>query len=533
MNLRYILFFLLGLFIIHFVYSQSDKFLVTGPYDSVKVIITKGDKQLTLQNGWSFNANKDDFLMGPSQSPLMKIPTIKQAIYRVEYGKRILNPFAIQQAKVLSLDEKLRFEKINLLFLSVFTGILFGMILFNILVYFSVKDRAYLYYILFILSFIILWLIIYGLGFKYLWSSLPTFQLKAPWYFIVIQTLFAFLFSLRYLNVENQYNSIVRFYFIIISLIIIVVTINNNELINMYISFLVESIFISIIFPLVYKKYKNNYEPSKYYMSAFIVLIISSIISLFGEIHFIEKTIYTQYATLMGASLMTIIFAGGLSQRLKLLQAEINNQQLKEEIIKSELKLRKLLLIESNHRIKNNLQLIYSLLNIQKKKINNDAVKEIFEDIQHRLKAMSNFHHLIVDIENNDLVDIIDLMKKVFVKYERIVEINYSCFQKQLYFPSKKSLSIILIINELLNNTIKHKLNENVKVDIIINKNNGKLELVYKDNGGLDNLNKIESNSSGIGVLLIDGLVNQLNAKKEITVNNGLEFKLILKDIEQ
>ncbi|HPQ05183.1 MAG TPA: histidine kinase dimerization/phosphoacceptor domain -containing protein, partial [Methanothermobacter sp.] len=223
-----------------------------------------------------------------------------------------------------------------------------------------------------------------------------------------------------------------------------------------------------------------------------------------------------------------------------ILYAKINFSRLEDEIItiidditplKESIKEKELLLREIHHRVKNNLQIISSLLGMQERKIKNQEFKNMLSGSKERIKSIALLHeHLYqsTDLASVKIKDYIEnLVTKTLQAYPTDIHITTDI--EDITLNIETSLPLGLIINELLTNTIKHA--NATKAEIKLKKTNQELKLHYKDNGKGLTEDEIEK-SEGLGWQLIKSLTNQLMGKLTIKDNKGLDLMITFKELK-
>lgn len=207
---------------------------------------------------------------------------------------------------------------------------------------------------------------------------------------------------------------------------------------------------------------------------------------------------------------------------------ESNNLQLVASIKEKEI-----LLKEIHHRVKNNLQLVMSLLYIQSKEkgINMDDFIEIS---QSRIISMALIHENLY--QTNDLckVDfseyINNLIESIGANYNNFRnEIQLEANVEQVYLDIQKAIPLGLIINELISNAYKHGfINSNKgKIIIQLKQLDCNFELIVKDDGiGISNK---QSSNKTLGLELVKQLTAQINGVLEVNNNSGTEYKILFK----
>ncbi|MDI3484256.1 MAG: hypothetical protein PWQ74_843 [Methanobacteriaceae archaeon] len=223
-----------------------------------------------------------------------------------------------------------------------------------------------------------------------------------------------------------------------------------------------------------------------------------------------------------------------------ILYATINFSKLEDEIIvvmeditplKESIREKELLLREIHHRVKNNLQIISSLLSIQERKTSDQNFKDILSSSKERIKSIALLHEQLyqsTDLANVKIKDYIkNLVTKTLQAYPTDTRIKTDI--EDITLNIETSLPIGLIINELLTNTTKHANAKNV--EIRLKKVNGNLTLHYKDDGKGLTKDEIQK-SEGLGWQLITSLKDQLGGKLTIKNKKGLDLMITFKELK-
>jgi PAS domain S-box-containing protein len=219
--------------------------------------------------------------------------------------------------------------------------------------------------------------------------------------------------------------------------------------------------------------------------------------------------------------------------------ADITARKLAEEITQKSLHEKELLLKEIHHRVKNNLQIIVSLLKLQSKYVSDPKDLQIFNSSRSRVETMSLIHEKLYkskDISDIDLGNYIkDLVTHILQAYKiNHEEIKFEINSESIQLSIDTAIPCGLIINELINNTLKYAFPEGHKGAITINiKREGEeVILEIKDNGiGIPASFDI-TNSDSLGLQLVDTLIRQINGTVEIDSSMGTKFIIKFKEIK-
>lgn len=193
---------------------------------------------------------------------------------------------------------------------------------------------------------------------------------------------------------------------------------------------------------------------------------------------------------------------------------------------------------ESHHRIKNSLQTIVSLVTLEKEKL----IEEGFEDevpvlnaIISRIKTIAAVHDLLShQTAGNNLIDLASILNRISESYKNVAVLNFNL--GNIIIPYNKALSISLVINELLTNSVKHSRTASGKLVITVEccLRDSLIYLSVTDNGVGFPKDYETSSHSGIGYSIIKNIVESLSgeiiysyaggAKVEITFPQGTVY---------
>lgn len=225
-------------------------------------------------------------------------------------------------------------------------------------------------------------------------------------------------------------------------------------------------------------------------------------------------------------------FAGLVYAYLK----SIKNQRLiaeQKHIIETSLVEKDSLLKEIHHRVKNNLQMVSSLLSLQTKNTRSRAVIEALEEGKSRVKAMALIHQKLYQNDDLSVIEmqgyiesLVNSVQSVFKKGGH--NINITIDAEGVELDIDRAIPFGLVLNELVSNSFKYAFPEdsdNNKIYIHIRKNGENGFFEYTDNGiGLPPDSEERANSS-MGIRLMNRLVNQLQSTLNIDkTSEGVRF---------
>jgi PAS domain S-box-containing protein len=215
------------------------------------------------------------------------------------------------------------------------------------------------------------------------------------------------------------------------------------------------------------------------------------------------------------------------------LQAEVRERKKTEEKIKTTLKEKEVLLKEIHHRVRNNMQLISSILNIQSKHLRDEQALKMFKNGQSRIRSMALVHEKLYESKNLAGIDFAEYIRSIttylFTLYKISEAVRLNVDIKDILLDINTAIPCALIVNEIVSNSLKYAFPEGIEGEIYIGLRSDKPDkfiLIVKDNGigfpkELD-FRKTES----LGMQLIIMLAGQLEGTVELDKSKGTAFTI-------
>jgi two-component sensor histidine kinase len=254
--------------------------------------------------------------------------------------------------------------------------------------------------------------------------------------------------------------------------------------------------------------------------------------ALSNQINFRNYT-YAIVILLLIISLIAVLF---ISARRRLSQTmeheavlQIQNEELKRTLISKEEK--EVLLKEVHHRVKNNLQIINSLIRLQSNFMNAKNFKEKLVETENRIRSMALIHEKLYKTGNLASLSVRNYIEELAINilesYENHnVNIKLKFDLEDREYGIDTLIPLGLIINEVLSNSIKHAFYERTEGNIWISiHSNGPISnMKIKDDGIGADLTFDELKEDSLGLELIDSLTDQLDGKLDLHTENGFEY---------
>ncbi len=241
---------------------------------------------------------------------------------------------------------------------------------------------------------------------------------------------------------------------------------------------------------------------------------------------------------------------GEIIGAIETLEDVTEQKNAEDEIIKS-LDEKEVLLREIHHRVKNNLQIISSLINLQSNKVDDPLIFDSFKEIQNRVRSIALIHEKLYQSKDLSKINFAEyipqLASDLYRSYEISPFIDLEVYVDDILLDINKALPCGLIINELITNSIKHAFPEIKKYSGEISASNsnkikkGKINISFSNKGNMYEL-KVWDNGIGypesldiektetLGLRLVNSLKGQLNSQVELKNDHGANFTLKFQD---
>ena len=430
----------------------------------------------------------------------------------------------------------------DLIVMMLFIGAVGALIFYNLFLFFLTKDLSYFYYVIMITIFSIIVLYVNGLW-TYLFDGFH-FGKKILYILLLILAIAMIFFTKTFLDLEAKFpklNYVIELIFI--SLIILFLGTMFDLVPTLFQRLYYSLLFLVLIYIGIYT-YRQGNKEAIYYLIGWIVLFVSMfalVLRQGGLSDIYDKVPYLGY---LGVVIEAMLFSMALSARINTIKKErelalndlIRSQAQKkkdlEEYAKAKnIELQKaldekaLLLKELHHRVKNNLQIIISLLRLQSDKYEDSRLKNILFESENRIRAISRVHEMLYQEDKEMKIDmekyLNDLASEIFAGFPEIsknVKFSMVC---DAYIDINRAIYCGLIVNELITNSLKYAFDaKGGKIKLSLLKKRDRYVLTYFDNGkGFDGQ---ELSKKSLGTKMIQTLAkHQLKGSVEIDGNAG------------
>ncbi len=234
-----------------------------------------------------------------------------------------------------------------------------------------------------------------------------------------------------------------------------------------------------------------------------------------------ERRVYTIFANSLQTALLNAL--------------TLEKKEKAEKELKASLKGKELLLKEIHHRVKNNMQIISSLLSLQSNYVEGEAVN-VLKESQNRVKSMAIIHEKLYqsyDLTHINFKEYIEsLLNYLFHSYTKnFGDVTIKLDVEEIFFSIETAVPLGLIINELVSNSLKYAFpQEKGEITLKIYKKLDGFTIQISDNGvGMPDEIKFTTTDS-LGLQLVSSLVNQLDGSVELKRHNGTSYLINFKE---
>jgi len=214
---------------------------------------------------------------------------------------------------------------------GIFCGMLLIMILYNLFVYFSIKDKSYLYYVIYILAVLITQATFQGYTFKYLWPNIPGFEVMS----IHLMSVFVGFASVQFLRVFLQTKQFVpkldgvfKIAYIFYALATILILLGYLQLTWILILCIVSPLSMFMLIVSI-KVSLMGYKPAKFFTIAWAVFLTGVFIYAMKDFGFLPHNNFTVYTMPVGSAIETVLLSFALADRINILKKEKEDSQTK------------------------------------------------------------------------------------------------------------------------------------------------------------------------------------------------------------
>lgn len=241
--------------------------------------------------------------------------------------------------KISTLEDFEQQDKKRFWLQALFIGIIVIMALYNFVIYLSVRDISYLYYVISILGIGFYFFFYYGFGIELLWKNSPKWDTYAFAFIVPMTNLARIYFTKSYLHLDktfpliNKGLNILSVFCLFICLLALVCYWGNIDFLDLLVDLIgfIGTTVLSTMFLCGVLVWRKGYSPARYFSLANLILVLGGILFIIRELNWISDNYLTRYAVQYGVIAQVVLFSLGLSSRLNQAQVKVTQMELDKE----------------------------------------------------------------------------------------------------------------------------------------------------------------------------------------------------------
>lgn len=454
------------------------------------------------------------------------------------------------QLYLMNDDQYYASEVTKTALLGIFYGGAAIMILYNFFLFLSIRERSYFYYVIFQIADILALLALSGVALRYLWPESPEINNTIIPFLIVLAHVLAIVFTRTFLDTRALLPKLDKVLsgILIFSIAILFLTAVVNYFLGLILSVIVLFVTtLSLVSVGLIAYFRYNVRASKFYLIAWVLLIVGTTLTALKNIGLLPINFFTIWGTQIGVFFELLLLSFGLADRINVIRLQKerfqdeaaekakvltdllrkSKDELEREVKERTIELymanqelhksvsaKESLLKEVHHRVKNNLQVIISMMWLQRRRTHDEAVHTLIDDSTARLQSMAVIHEMLY--ESNDIAMVnLEVYLRSLIDLCRRNTLGESVKITSILHPFEMNMdtavTIGLICNEVLINVFKHAFSAEETGNRLVvrcERRKDRISLRIKDNGiGFEGF---AQNKKCIGIMLVHSLAEKL-----------------------
>jgi len=349
---------------------------------------------------------------------------------------------------------------------GMFYGILLVMALYNMFIGYSIKDKAYGYYVAYIFSFLLLQCSINGDAFKYLWPTIPWINTYAIPVSVFLSIAFSSAFSRNFLQLEKHFEKL--------NITLAALSTTSLLCISLFLFFEYQTvIYIAISLALINTililtaatfSLAHGFRYAKLFLIAWVTLLISAVITALTPAGFFPSNWFTRHSSQFGSTLEVVLLSLALAHRINRIKAEARSIELRSKLLleKKNVELRQALkLITKNNNLKDSFLATIS----HELRTPMNGIEGSLQVIRDEIKDKEIRNH--VDDAANSAIHMTQLVDSL-LEYSELQSGNWKLQESPFELETTLSKIIPVIKNECKRKGISFSLTQNIELNHLL-----------------------------------------------------------------
>jgi signal transduction histidine kinase len=472
-----------------------------------------------------FNNSFDQRII-KSENYILPLYLKKDSVYT--YYIKCRTSFNFQVPIALSAKEQfIENNQLHYLFWGIYTGIMIFALIYNLFIYISVRERRYLYYILYIIGSTTFYLSIEGFAFQFFWPTIPSINQHIV-VLICLTNIVVALFALNFLKIDKRQK--LQFYFgigiIFVFSIIALINIFGSYAASVGPAQIMSLIICVYCIYIGFKSFKRGIHSARYFLIAwtlFLTFVILFILTING---LVTSNFFTSHCIFIGHMTEVMLLSFALADRINALKSE--NEKFQKELMSSQQEIQEQTFQSISQEIHDNICQVLAVVKLNMNTLSLRATKPDAEKIVDSKALLSKVIQDLRDLSkslNTDFINKIGLEEAVKQQLSLLEKTGYYGTQMQMEGEAYKlsaqhELVVFRIVQELLQNIVKHA--EATFIKVKISYDTDKLIIQVEDNGkGFQPESIGSSKYNGIGLQNIENRIKVLKGLFAIQSQRG------------
>ena len=207
---------------------------------------------------------------------------------------------------------------------GLYIGVLLVMLLYNLFLYFSIREHSYLYYVFYILTIGLAQLTLTGYAFKLLWPGSPNFNLLATQLFSTLSGIFAILFFRNFLNTKEKMPGFDKGLFVVMIAYVLALfyKLRGNEVVSFTLTNIggIGAIVIGLLVSAILTY--QNYRPARFFLIAWSIFFLGLALFVFRNLNLLPFNNFTNYTMQAGTAIEVVLLSFALADKINVLKKE-------------------------------------------------------------------------------------------------------------------------------------------------------------------------------------------------------------------